>query len=374
MITYVSRVSTNAKQGLDIKLGAKTLLVGKNGSGKSTVIQAIELACTGGVSDIEGRDRVKQKGALLRLFSDADSAPYVSLVLSNGQPIDWSPDGGDSSVVHFDYAEIKDVMRGDTKAIKAWVSQIALGSLTESELLSVLVPEQRKEIQTLIRRDRLDVDFSVVAAAAKRESTALKRKATAEEKTIEPIAATVTHPATLILREKVKAEILDLKQQIENRERDIVAAQLAQAMMTVEAQMRLADKHNAIINESSDKLKKLLQVKPYILDQYFDGGRDQILQSSSTVTLHDMLYTYIDNFSTESCQLCGNQNPDFLSAADYISKRLVSISNVTSVHKIYENIIKAQDDLAAVNHELNIAQIEKKKLEDKLNTLPQVDY
>ena len=374
MITYVSRVSTNAKQGLDIKLGAKTLLVGKNGSGKSTVIQAIELACTGGVSDIEGRDRVKQKGALLRLFSDADSAPYVSLVLSNGQPIDWSPDSGDSSVVHFDYAEIKEVMRGDTKAIKAWVSQIELGALTESELLSVLVPEQRKEVQALIRRDRLDADFSVVAAAAKKESTALKRKATTEEKTIEPIAASVAHPASLILREKVKADIAELKQQVENRERDTISAQLAQALMTVETQTRLFDKHKAIVDELSDKLANLDKVIPGALEEYFNGGKERVLQSASVMTLQNLLYVYIENFSTDSCQLCGNENPDFLSVAGTLSTQLNKISVLTDIHAKCEKLIQAQHDLAAAEKELNDAQLNKKNLEVRLSALPHVDY
>jgi DNA repair exonuclease SbcCD ATPase subunit len=373
-ITYVSRVQTNAKQGLDIKLGPKTLLVGKNGSGKSTVIQAIELACTGGVSDIEGRDHVKQKGALLRLFGDQSTKPYVSLVLSNGQPIDWSPDSGDSSVVHFDYAEIKDLMRGDTKTIKAWVSQVALGALTEAELLSVLVPEQRKEVQALIRRDRLDADFSVVAAAAKKESTALKRKATTEEKTIEPIAASVVHPATLILREKVKAEIAELKQQVENRERDTLAAQLAQALMTVETQTRLFDKHKGIADELSEKLTNLDKVIPGSLEQYFNGGKEQVLQSASIMKLQNLLYVYIENFSTESCQLCGNENPDFMSVAGTLSTQINQISVLADVHVRCEKLIQAHNDLAAVAKELDSAKLNKKTLEDRLTALPQVDY
>ena len=65
---YVCRVRSSVKKGCDVDLGPRTVIVGPNGSGKSTIVQSIELAAGGFVSDMEGREIVRQVGALKRLF------------------------------------------------------------------------------------------------------------------------------------------------------------------------------------------------------------------------------------------------------------------------------------------------------------------
>src|ERR1700682_6352173 len=70
MLDYVSSVESNVKKRFSTKLSPKTLLVGANGSGKSAVLNAIELAIHGFCSDFNGRGTVASKDYLAN-FGDS---------------------------------------------------------------------------------------------------------------------------------------------------------------------------------------------------------------------------------------------------------------------------------------------------------------
>lgn len=86
---YVKKVRTNAKVGADVTLGPKTLIIGPNGTGKSTIINAVELALTSRVSDVAGRTDVGREADVMQLaprgdalfaeiaFDDGTAATYV---------------------------------------------------------------------------------------------------------------------------------------------------------------------------------------------------------------------------------------------------------------------------------------------------------
>ena len=52
---YIAKLKGNVKAGVDVEIGAKTLIVGPNGSGKSSIVNAIELALTARAGDVAGR-------------------------------------------------------------------------------------------------------------------------------------------------------------------------------------------------------------------------------------------------------------------------------------------------------------------------------
>ncbi len=64
---YIAHVESNLKGGVDVKLGLKTLVVGPNGGGKDAVVQSVELAILGRVSDVAGKEDVGQGQALMAL-------------------------------------------------------------------------------------------------------------------------------------------------------------------------------------------------------------------------------------------------------------------------------------------------------------------
>ena len=86
---FVRRVQSNVKKGVDCELSRLTLLVGPNGSGKTSVQNAIELAACGFASDVEGRAKVK-KGDMLAKLGPATATPRSSEIeVSDGRKAKW---------------------------------------------------------------------------------------------------------------------------------------------------------------------------------------------------------------------------------------------------------------------------------------------
>lgn len=67
---HISKVKGNVKKGCDVEIGPKTLIVGPNGSGKSTVVNTVELALTGRVSDVAGRVDIAREADVMSLAKD----------------------------------------------------------------------------------------------------------------------------------------------------------------------------------------------------------------------------------------------------------------------------------------------------------------
>ena len=86
---YARRVVSNVKKGVDVELSRLTLLVGPNGSGKTSVQNALELALCGFASDVEGRDKVKLAYALARL-GPGDQPLISNVTLSDGRDASWT--------------------------------------------------------------------------------------------------------------------------------------------------------------------------------------------------------------------------------------------------------------------------------------------
>jgi energy-coupling factor transporter ATP-binding protein EcfA2 len=67
---HIKKVRSNVKKGCDVELGPKTLVVGKNGSGKSTIVNSVELALTARVGDVAGRVDVAREVDVMSLAKD----------------------------------------------------------------------------------------------------------------------------------------------------------------------------------------------------------------------------------------------------------------------------------------------------------------
>jgi energy-coupling factor transporter ATP-binding protein EcfA2 len=88
---HIKKVRSNVKAGFDGEIGEKTLVVGRNGSGKSTIVNAVELALTGRAGDIAGRVDIAREADVMQLapagtttllaealFDDGTAASYVA--------------------------------------------------------------------------------------------------------------------------------------------------------------------------------------------------------------------------------------------------------------------------------------------------------
>lgn len=118
-------------------LSPKTLIVGRNGSGKSRITQAVEAAIQGCASDISGRFLSKSKPMLSRLGAGNDI--YATVAFSNGETCHWALKGAQGQRPHIlTLPPVLEALTGsDTKAYRAliqWCGQ----RFTRDEVESVL--------------------------------------------------------------------------------------------------------------------------------------------------------------------------------------------------------------------------------------------
>lgn len=89
---HVTRVQSNVKGGVDVALGPKTLIVGPSGSGKSAIVQSIELALGSFASDIVGRSEVAREIDLMTL-APAGGVLTSRVELDNGESASYEAGG-----------------------------------------------------------------------------------------------------------------------------------------------------------------------------------------------------------------------------------------------------------------------------------------
>jgi hypothetical protein len=217
---YLQRVKSSLKNGVDVQLGPRTVLVGANGAGKTAIIQACELATGGHVSDMEGRDRVKNSQALARLFPP-DVRLYAQVVLSDGTPFVWEMKPGAEPgsfkqpelvaplTVRWPLQELSATLGGEQGTVKAWLEAQVIGSLAVEDVLGALPVALHPVVKSLMRTSGQS-DFLSLAKAAKDEAKSLRSNATRKEKTIEQMTQGIPTPLLASERERLEKELSGL--------------------------------------------------------------------------------------------------------------------------------------------------------------------
>lgn len=76
----ISKVKSNVKGGVEATLSQRTLVVGKNASGKSAIVQSVELAVSGAASDVAGRALLKAPAELQMLTPPGAESLWAEVV------------------------------------------------------------------------------------------------------------------------------------------------------------------------------------------------------------------------------------------------------------------------------------------------------
>jgi energy-coupling factor transporter ATP-binding protein EcfA2 len=87
---HIKYIHSNIKSGVNVELGKKTLIVGPNMSGKTSILQALELALVGTISDAENRNNVKTLPPILRSFGPQETSFFSAATVSNDTKFVWS--------------------------------------------------------------------------------------------------------------------------------------------------------------------------------------------------------------------------------------------------------------------------------------------
>ena len=146
----VSSVRSNVKKTVNVSLSRLTLLVGPNGSGKTSVQNALELATCGFASDVEGRVKVKVNHALGRL-GPGDSVLWSEVQFSDGSKASWrlrpNKKGGyhdpeqdvpQNIQVVFPVADVREVLAASPETIRTWLMGRVAADVCRADILDRL--------------------------------------------------------------------------------------------------------------------------------------------------------------------------------------------------------------------------------------------
>jgi len=205
---HVSHITANVKGGVDVDLTPKTVVVGKNTSGKTSVVSAIELALTGKVDDLQGRSTVADGGMLLSLAQNhgpelkatatlSDGSTSVATVKSTGRgkggrPALKSPFAANGILPARD---VRDVLTGSPETARRAILRAVVGNddlvkacrkacgTYAAEFATCLAAAQASAPSDATTADVLITLAEVAAAAAKRASDESKAATTSLETT-----------------------------------------------------------------------------------------------------------------------------------------------------------------------------------------------
>lgn len=199
-MTHMVRVESNLKQGVDVPLSHKTLIVGPNRSGKTSVLQAIELAIANTVSDLEGRDTVKAQQALMRVFPLRLSRFFSAVEMSDGTQFEWSlntsstgkkgkPEKSLPYHMHFLSRELAAALRGNGSTIRKYMFKHVCGADVWPQVYWKLSGEQRQVLESLaIGNDpSAHCDPEIIAALIRSKALSLGKQAKGEAQVAEAL-------------------------------------------------------------------------------------------------------------------------------------------------------------------------------------------
>ncbi len=156
---YIKHIKGNVKEGVDTPLGPRTLIVGDNGTGKSSIINAIELALGGFASDVNGRGIVKKPSDLITLKNtdktDKSKLLQATATLNDNGVCHWevkkTPKGAGRPThaipkglnVRFPFQEVKEALTGSADTAR----QYLLSTLSIEEYLTGAPENVLKELE-----------------------------------------------------------------------------------------------------------------------------------------------------------------------------------------------------------------------------------
>ena len=142
MRDFIKDIESNVKGMGSATLGEKTLIVGPTGAGKSSIVEAAQLAMTGGVFGILLRNKVVKKADQLRQLTPIDTNGLFSRAsLSNGEISQWSLEPGKKAqrtgptVAAVTVAQVREAFSGSADRAMFFLHNSCIMPPTKAELL-----------------------------------------------------------------------------------------------------------------------------------------------------------------------------------------------------------------------------------------------
>jgi len=234
---YACRVASNVKKGVDVELSRLTLLIGPNGSGKTSVQNALELALCGFASDVEGRDKVKLAHALARL-GPGDQPLISNVTLSDGREASWTlkpnKKGGYHDPEHvppnglrviFPVSDVREVLGSSPETIRTWLMGRVSSEVREQDILTRLPDDLQEEYRIASAKFRtmpgwteIDILLAVIEDA-KKEARKLDTQNKGAKQTMETMSEGLGYEPSV-------AEVQEAEDEVQAAEKDYQTAMM----------------------------------------------------------------------------------------------------------------------------------------------------
>lgn len=215
---HITEVGANIKGGVKAKLGPKTLIIGPSASGKTAIINAVELALTSQVSDLRYREAAAADQLIAELgtrgeplsvavtFDDGSQAAYgVPKGKLKGQAV--RPSSIDPARV-MPIRQVLAALRGDAETTRKFLLAHIVGALTVADLQ---IPESlqliwKSAIASTQRTEALVDVVTQAIEAAEAQARSCKARAVEQAASIEQTSQGLPARPDDELLAKLKAE------------------------------------------------------------------------------------------------------------------------------------------------------------------------
>lgn len=145
MRPYIKHLTSTIKGGVDVALTPKTLVAGRNSSGKTAIVATAELCCKAAVTDLAGRSTTSKDADLVDALSTYGDSLYAVATLDDGRTLSWActrgrrsvfsvPDGIDAARA-FPLWGAEAALLGGPDTARRFLVQHAVGKVTEDDIL-----------------------------------------------------------------------------------------------------------------------------------------------------------------------------------------------------------------------------------------------
>lgn len=197
---YVTHVESNVKGGVNCVLGPRTLVVGEMGAGKSAIVNAIELALSGRVSDVVGRAEVAKEAELLALAPGRKGPLTATVKLSDGATASFSLGAGRSKKSEhtvpasidpafvFPLRAVREAVLGGPDTTRKFFLSLVAGGVKEADVLARITPALHARFKQALVPSKANSAVDKLLDALE-EAGAQQRQANATVKATEEAAA-----------------------------------------------------------------------------------------------------------------------------------------------------------------------------------------
>lgn len=373
---HIQWVESSVKGGISCPLGEKTLIVGRSGSGKSAVIQSVELAVRGRVSDISGRAEVAKEIDLMALAPGRTGELFAQAKMSTGDLAVWRAGGKSKKAAHTYPERLVDpetvlplrpvhaAVVGSVETARKFFMQYAVGKIVEKDVLDRIPSDlhdhyRRAILGTLTTTSVADKLLSALEKA-KKESKAAKDRVKGGK---EVAAATANGLAPLPTEETQNALHAELKAARKALDGLLAAEAAGGALARTQTDL---DTTRAQVLKANEKVAHLTATLAEAEARLASAGNAKAVDDD-TLRLVSAISWHVKNLPAGGTCLCCGQvgvtaeafQARLTAAQNYVASEQARLSGITA-------LVAARDaaklDLGTAQHDLAQLQTQESAL------------